>query len=414
MLPIELFRENPEIIRNSEKKRFKDISNIDKVIDLDNKWRESLQKVEKLRHNRNLVTKEISEMKKKGISTKSQISEMKKVSEEINKLTAESNQLLEKRNDIMYCIGNILDENVPISKTEEGNIVIKKWGKISNKKTSHFELTSKIANIEKASEVSGSRFYYLIDKGAILNLALINYCFNYFKKKGFTSIWPPYVLKEKYMKEAAELSDFKEQLYKLENEDSYLIATAEQPLVAYHSNEILENLPKKYVGFSTNFRKEAGSHGKDTKGIFRTHSFDKVEQVIICDPSESNEWHNKMISFTEDLIKGLDLPYRIVNIASGEMNDNGAKKYDIEVWFPSQEKYRELGSGTNCTDYQARKLNMQQGKIGGEKKYVHTLNCTGLAIGRTISAILENHQQKNGIIKIPRKLRKYTGFKKIE
>lgn len=413
MLPIELFRENPKLIEESEKKRFKDTSPIKKVITYDKKWRSVLKEVQQLQHKRNVVTKEIAKLKKSGKSAKTKITEMKKVSKEISKLDEKANKLLEKRDKIRYNIGNILEDDVPIGETEESNKIVRKWGKPSNKKTSHSELVSNISNIEKASEIAGSRFYYLTGKGALLNFALINYCFDYFTKKGFNPIIPPYVMNEKYMKGAAELSDFEEQLYKLEGTDLFLIATAEQPLMALNSNEVLEEVPKKYVGFSTNFRKEAGSHGKDTKGIFRTHSFDKVEQVIICDPKDSKKWHEKMVSFSEDLLKGLEIPYRVVNVASGEMNDNGSKKYDIEGWFPSQKKYRELVSGTNCTDYQARKLNIKYGKKGGNKNYVHTLNCTGLAFGRTISAILENHKQRNGKIKIPKKLQKYTGFKEI-
>jgi seryl-tRNA synthetase len=414
MLAIELFRENPKLIKDSEKKRFKDPKVVDQVIEYDNKWRKVLKKVQELQHKRNVVSQEISDLKKKKKPAKSKIIEMKKVSNEIANLNSKAGKLLKKRDELRYNVGNILEKSVPVGRTEDKNKVIRKWGKTSKKKKGHADLIKNLANIEKAADVAGARFYYLEGKGAVLNLALINYAFDYFVKKGFTPVWPPYVLKEKAIAGVAELADFKEQLYKLEGEDLYLIATAEQPLIVLHMNEVLGEVPKIYVGFSTNFRREAGAHGKDTKGIFRTHSFDKVEQIVICDPKDSWNWLEKMIKYAEELMKGLEIPYRITNVASGEMNDNGAKKYDIEAWFPSQGKYRELVSGTNCTDYQARKLNIKFGKVGGEKHYVHTLNCTGLATGRTISALIENHQQKDGSIKIPKKLQKYTGFKEIK
>ncbi|UCD04185.1 MAG: serine--tRNA ligase [Candidatus Woesearchaeota archaeon] len=414
MLAIELFRENPKLIKDSEKKRFKDPKVVDQVIEYDNRWRTVLKKVQELQHKRNIVSQEISDLKKKKKPAKSKILEMKKVSNEIANLNSKAVKLLKKRDEFRYRIGNILDKSVPVGRTDDKNKVIRKWGKISKKKVGHADLIKSLANIEKAADVAGARFYYLEGKGAVLNLALINYAFDYFVKKGFTPVWPPYVLKEKAMAGVAELADFKEQLYKLEGEDLYLIATAEQPLIVLHMNEVIGKVPKIYVGFSTNFRREAGAHGKDTKGIFRTHSFDKVEQIVICDPKDSWKWLEKMIKYAEELMKGLEIPYKVTTVASGEMNDNGAKKYDIEAWFPSQGKYRELISGTNCTDYQARKLNIKFGKVGGEKHYVHTLNCTGLATGRTISALIENHQQKDGSIKIPKKLQKYTGFKEIK
>ncbi len=421
MLDIKLFRENPDIIRESEKKRFKDTKNVDLVIKLDDEWRKTTAKFQKLKHELNNVSVEINKLKKQGQSAEDKIKEMKTLSDKISKLEDKARDILKKRDEARYKIGNILHESVPIAKTEEGNVTVKTWGKIPKfnfKAKPHADLIIDlgIADVEKAAKIAGSRFYYLKGKGVLLNLALIRYAFDVLIEEGFTPMWTPFVLRKDFMKKSAELADFEEQLYEIKNEDWYLIATTEQPLASYHANEILneKELPIKYVGFSTNFRKEAGSHGKDTKGIFRVHQFDKVEQYVICKPEESWNWHEKMIKITEKIFQGLEIPYRIVNIASGEMNDNGAKKYDLEGWFPSQNKYRELGSATNTTDYQARKLNIKFGKVGGEKEFVHTLNNTAIATERTICALIENHQQKDGSVKIPKALWRYTGFKKME
>jgi len=223
-------------------------------------------------------------------------------------------------------------------------------------------------------------------------------------------------MNKKYMRGAAELSDFEETLYKLEGEDSYLIATSEQTLASLHSEEVLDEkeLPLKYCGISTCFRKEAGSHGKDTKGIFRVHQFEKVEQFVFCKPDQSWKIFEELIKNIEEIYQELKIPYRIVNIASGELNDNAAKKYDLEAWFPAQGKYRELGSCSNCTDFQARKLNIKFGKYGGKKEFVHTLNSTAIATERTISCILENYQQKDGSIIVPSVLRKFVGKDVLE
>ena len=309
---------------------------------------------------------------------------------------------------------------MPVAETEEGNVTVRTWGeprKFEFTPKSHADLIIDlgIADVEKASKIVGSRFYFLKEKGVLLNLALIRFAFDTLIKEGFTPMWTPFLLRKSYMKGAAELGDFDEQLYAIQDENWYLIATTEQPLASYHSNEVIDekDLPIKYVGYSTNFRKEAGSHGKDTKGIFRVHQFGKVEQYVICKPYDSWDWHEKMIKITEKIFQALEIPYRIVNIASGEMNDNGAKKYDLEGWFPSQNKYRELGSATNTTDYQARKLNIKFGKVGGKKEYVHTLNNTAIATERAICALLENHQQEDGSVKIPKALWEYTGFKEL-
>ena len=420
MLDIKLFRENPELIKESEKKRFKDTKNVDKVIEYDTKWRETVAELQELKHKQNSVSKEVIQLKKKGSSIDKKVKLIKNITSEIALLEDKAKEFLKKRDEFRYKVGNILHKSVPVAETEEGNITVKIWGEPKNfdfKPKSHADLILNlgIVDIERASKITGSRFYFLKNEGVLLNLALIRFAFDTLIKEGFTPMWTPFFLRKEYMKNSAELGDFEEQLYDVKDENWYLIATTEQPLASYHANEVLDekDLPIKYVGFSTNFRREAGSHGKDTKGIFRVHQFDKVEQYVICKPENSWSWHEKMVSISEKIFQALEIPYRIVNIASGEMNDNGAKKYDLEGWFPSQKTYRELGSATNTTDYQARKLNIKFGKLGGKKELVHTLNNTAIATERAICAIIENHQQKDGSVKIPKALWGYTGFKKL-
>jgi len=412
MLDIKLFRENPEIIKESEKKRFKDPSIVDKVIEYDKKWRERLKEMQELKKKKNEISNKIA--KSEGEEKEKLIIEATNLDEKIKGLEREVKFLLEERDRYRYKIGNILHKSVPIAPTEEGNEIVRSWGKIREfdfEPKKHADLIERFAEIEKASKISGARCYYLKEDLVLLNLSLIDFALRKLKEKGFILMWTPYFIKEEFMRGASELSDFKEQLYKIEGEDLYLIATAEQSLVSLHADEVLEekNLPLKYVGYSTCFRREAGAHGKDTKGIFRVHQFDKVEQFVFCKPEESWEIFEELIKNAEEFYQDLGLPYRIVNIASGEMNDNAAKKYDLEVWFPAQKKWRELCSCSNCTDYQARKLNIRFGKYGGKKEFVHTLNSTAIATQRTITAILENFQMKDGKIEVPKVLRKFIG-----
>jgi len=421
MLDITLFRENPEIIKDSEKKRFKKTDNVDLVIEFDNKWRKEVSKLQKLKSQRNSFSNEINDLKKQKKPFKSKILEVQEINKKIKSSEEKSNKLLEKRDSYRYKVGNILNKKVPISKDESGNKIERKWGKpkkFSFKPKHQADIILDIdgADLDRAAKLSGSRFYYLKNELAILNMSILRYAIDELIKEGFTPMQTPVFLRHEPMSAAAELSDFQDQLYKIEGEDNYLIATSEQTLASYHMNEVLnwKDLPIKYTAHSLCFRKEAGSHGKDTKGIFRVHQFDKIEQFIFSKPEYSEKLHEKMIEITENIFKGLEIPYRVVNVASGEMNDNGSLKYDIEGWFPAQNAYRELCSGTNCGDYQARKLNIKFDSNEGNQKTIHTLNCTAMASHRTIACLLENHQNKDGSINIPKKLIKYTGFKKIK
>ncbi len=424
MLDIELFRKNLDKIIKSEKKRFKDPSIAKRVLEYDKKWRSALQDLEELRKQRNDISVKIGELKKLKDSKKAEeaIKKSKEIKEKIDELEKLRTQYLEQREKYRYMVGNTLHKSVPIGETEEDNKIEKTVGdlpKFDFKPLSHVDLITKIdgADLKKASEIAGSRFYYLKGDLVLLNLALLNYALEKLINKNYTPMWPPFFTKHEVMKAAAELADFEEQLYKIQDEDLYMIATSEQTLAAYHYDEIIDpkRLPFKYAGISSCFRREAGSHGKDTLGIFRVHRFEKVEQFIFCKPTDSWNYFEELISNSEEIFRELKIPYRIANIASGELNDNAAKKYDLEAWFPASEAYRELVSCSNCLDYQARKLKIRIGKVGTQqtKEVLHTLNSTAIATERTMCCILENYQNEDNSITIPDVLRKYMTGRKI-
>ena len=424
MLDIELFRNNLEKIIKSEKKRFKDPTNAEKTLEYDKKWREVLQRIQDLRKERNDISAHIAGFKKEGETKKVQdaIDTSKEIKAKIDKLETQQLEFLEQREEYRYAVGNILHDSVPTGETEEFNEIIRSIGEIKKfefKPRSHVDLISLIdgADTKKAAEVVGSRFYYLKGDIVLLNLALLKFALDKLVSKNYIPMWTPFFTKHEVMKAAAELAEFEDQLYKIEGEDLYMIATSEQTLAAYHYNEIInpEILPLKYAGISSCFRREAGSHGKDTLGIFRVHRFEKVEQFIFCRPEDSWKYHEELLSNSEEIYKELELPYRIVNIASGELNDNAGKKYDLEAWFPASETYRELVSCSNCLDYQARKLKIRMGKVGATqvKEILHTLNSTAIATERTICCILENYQNKDHSITIPKVLQNYMNGKKV-
>ena len=424
MLDIDLFRNELDKIIDSEKKRFKDPSNAEKVIEFDVKWRENLKKVEQLNRERKELSIEIGDLAKSGKSEKVKAlkGKSKDIKDQIDSLKKDRDNFLLEREKYRYKVGNILHETVPIGETEDDNEIVKTVGKLRDfnfKPKSHVDLVDLIdgADTTKASQISGSRFYFLKGDLVFFNLALLKYALDKLFKLGYLPMWTPFFLKYDIIEAAAELADFEEQLYKIQDEDLYMIATSEQSIAAFHYDEIIDpnRLPLKYAGISSCFRREVGSHGKDTLGIFRVHQFEKVEQFIFCKPEESWDLHEELLSNAESIFQELEIPYRIVNIASGELNDNAAKKYDLEGWFPASESYRELISCSNCTDYQARKLKIRMGTIGSqeEKEILHTLNSTAIAVERTICCILENNQNKDHSINIPKALQKYMNGKKI-
>ena len=393
MLDIKLFRENPEIILESEKKRFRDNHFAEKVIEYDTLWREGERKLNSLRQEKNKLSKSFKQAKKDG-NFEEVVAKSKAVAAEIKELSAKGEEYKKLRDDYRYKVGNIIDEDVPVSDTEDDNVIIKEYGNLP----------------------SGARFYYLKEDIMFLNLALIQFALNELKGEGYIPLQTPFFVKGEVAAETSELGEFEETLYKVDGEDLYLIATAEQTLAALHRDEIIrpEELPLKYCGLSTCFRKEAGSHGKDTLGIFRVHQFEKIEQFIYSAPEESKKAHKELLEMTEKIYQKLGLPYHIVAIVSSALNDNAAIKYDLEAWFPGSKAYRELVSCTNCTDYQARKTKTRVGKAGaGDAQILHTLNSTAIATERTICCILENYQQADGSVRIPEVLIPYMGGKTI-
>ena len=431
---LEYLRKNPEIIRESLRKRGLDSTIVDEAIRLDAEWRRQYTKVNQLRHKHNVLSKSIAKLK--GGEREEAIKEAKELLKIISEEERKLRELEEARERILLSLPNIVHETVPEGLTEEENVPIRFWGKpkvyvgfiekfkeqtrgfdveyevIHWKPRGHADMLTflELGNTEKAGEVAGSRFYYLFDDLVWLDIALLMYAIDYLTRKGFTLVLPPYMLREKYYLGVTTLEDFRDSIYKIEGEDLYLIATSEHPIAALHANEVIpeENLPLLYAGISPCFRKEAGAHGKDTKGIFRVHQFHKVEQFVFSKPEESWEWHEKLIRNAEELWQGLGIPYRIVNIVAGDLGAVAAKKYDLEAWMPAQGKYREMVSCSNCTDWQSYRLKIRFLKRKGMvRDYVHTLNSTAIASTRAITAILENYQEEDGTVIIPKVLRPY-------
>ena len=414
MLDIKLFRENPEIIIDSEKKRFRDTDNVEKVIEYDTLWREGERKLNSLRSEKNKLSKSFNNLEEV-------IKRSKEVAAEIKELTAKNAEYLKLRDDYRYKVGNIIDEDVPVSDTEDDNVVVRTFGEIPQhdfELLNHVDLINKIdgADLETAASIAGARFYYLKRDILHLNLALIQFALSELESEGYIPMQTPFFVKGEVAAETSELGEFEETLYKVENEDMYLIATAEQTLAALHRDEIIspEDLPLRYCALSTCFRKEAGSHGKDTLGIFRVHQFEKIEQFIYSTPEDSRNQHDHLMEVTERIYQKLGLPYQIIAIVSSALNDNAAIKYDLEAWFPGSGAFRELVSCTNCKDYQARKTKTRFGRAGsGDAQTLHTLNSTAIATERTMCCILENYQQADGSVKVPEVLVPYMNGKTV-
>ena len=416
MLDINFIRNNVDDVKSMLKKREINYP-LEKLLKLDNEKRKLMTQTQNLRAIRNSQSNKLA-IVKNNISEK-HVLEIREIKNQI-KLNDNSLQTIEtKIYELLNRMPNMIHESVPDGKDDTSNIEIKKWGtpsKFDFPEKDHIAISKKldIIDLEKAADVSGSRFYYLKGDLVKLNYALMVFAIDFMGKKGFTPIQPPYMLRKKPLEGAVYLSDFEDTIYKVDD-DLYLIATSEHPLAALHSNEILEgkNLPLKYVGISPCFRKEAGTHGRDTKGIFRTHQFNKIEQFVFSKPEESWDIHNSLLNNAEELLQKLCIPYKVVNVCIGDLGMVAAKKFDIEVWLPGQKKYRELVSCSNCTDYQSRRLKIRFRDKSNEKtQLVHTLNSTALATERTLIAIIENYQQKDGSINIPDILQQYMNDKK--
>ncbi len=426
MLDIKLIRSDPESVRSNLRKRG-DLANLkmlEELIEHDERWRQSLTELNELRHQRRLMMTEIAEMRREGEETSQAILRARRIDKEIKSLEAQVNRTERAIRLCLIRLPNLLHESVPIGKGENGNVTVREFGQTTNfsfpvKDHIDIGLGLGIIDIERAAKVAGARFYYLKGNGVLLDMALLGFALAEMATKGFVPVAPPYFMRRKAYEGVTSLSVFEDDLYKIEDEDLYLIATSEHPIAAMRMGEVLnaEELPLRFVGISANFRKEAGAHGKDTRGIFRTHQFNKVEQFVFSKPQSSWEIHEELVRNAEEIVQKLGLPYRVVNVCTGVIGTVAAKRYDIEVWMPAQEAYREVISCSNCTDYQARTLNIRYREKRGAptKGFVHTLNSTALATGRTMVAILENYQQSDGSVVVPQVLTEYMGgVKKIE
>jgi seryl-tRNA synthetase len=420
MLDIKLFRENPESIRENLKKRKDDerLKWVDIVIEKDNEYRKLLQETEKLRHRRNEITSKINELKKAGKNADNELKEAKEIPAKIKQIEESLGKVKAEMKPYLMGIPNIMHESVPYGKDDSENVEIRKKGKLPKhdfELVSHGELAESlgVADFRKAAIVSGAGFYYLMGDLARLNNALTSFALDFLYKKGFTMITPPLMLRREPYEGVVDLTDFENVMYKIEGDDLYMIATSEHPIAAFMMNEVIEKekLPVLYCGFSPCFRKEIGAHGVDTKGLFRVHQFWKVEQFVYCLPEDSWKWHEQLIKNSEEMFTALGLPYRIVNICTGDLGTIAAKKYDLEVWMAKQKAYKEACSCSNCTDYQARRLNIKYSDKG-EKYLLHTLNNTAIATSRAMVAILENNQNADGSVDIPEVLQPYMGGQK--
>jgi seryl-tRNA synthetase len=423
MLDIDLIREKPEEVRkNIARRQDKEaLENFDRVLKKDKIWREIKQKADHLRHRRNQISQKINKAKKLGESCSVLIKEAKEIVNELEKIEVEERKLQKEIKALLMKLPNLLHESVPSGKDEKSNKVVKKWGKpkkFNFNLKAHGELIEElgVGDFKQAAKVSGAGFVYVKGQLALLDLALQKFAIDFLTKKGYELVQPPLMLRRKAYEGAVPLDQFETVMYKIENEDIYLIATSEHSLTALHYNQILRKseLPKKYCGVSTNFRKEIGSHGVDTKGLFRMHQFNKVEQYIFCKPEDSWKMFNELLRNQEAIMQKLGIPYRIVTACTADTSYKDSKMSDIEAWFPREKTYKEITSCSNVLSYQAARSNIKYIDKKGNRNYVHTLNATGIATSRTMRAILENYQQKNGSIKIPSCLQKYTGFKVIK
>jgi len=414
MLDINFIRDNQDLIKKMLKTRGMNVP-LDTLIDYDRKRREIITMAQELKHKKNLVSEKIAKMKKENRDVHNEIEGMKKISDEITNADMMIKELEEKIRGILMMIPNISDKTVPQGKNENDNVEIRRWGKLSNfkfKPKDHIDLGLQLdlIDIERAAKVSGARFYYLKGDLVLLNLALLKFGLDFLKKKGFSILQTPYMLRRDIIAGSVSLSDFEDAIYKIEKEDLYLVATSEHAIAGFHKDEILEGrlLPLRYAGISPCYRKEAGAHGRDTKGIFRVHQFEKVEQFVFCKSEDSWENHEILIKNAEEIFQLLKIPYRIMNVCIGDLGTVAAKKFDLEAWLPGQGKYREMVSCSNCLEYQARRLNIRYREKPNEKPmFVNTLNSTAIASERTLIAIMENYQEEDYSIRIPEVLRPY-------
>ena len=416
MIDPRILRENPDVVRQSLQRRGSDID-LDALIDLEARARAVQAEAEQARADQKEAGRRIAQLQ--GEEKEAAIAEVSSLADRVKALTAEADRLREEFERLWLTVPNLVDPTAAEGFTEEDAEVVREVGTRRDfdfEPADHATLGERldVIDTERAAKVSGSRFGYLKGQAVLLEFALVRWALDKLVAHGHTPMVPPVLVREEALVGTGFFPADREQVYAIPEDELYLVGTSEVPLAAYHMDEIFdpEDLPARYAGFSTCFRREAGTYGKDTAGIFRVHQFDKVEMFVFCRPEESADEHERLLGIEEELVRELEVPYRVVNIAAGDLGASAAKKYDIEAWFPSQGRYREITSCSNTPDYQARRLRVRY-RAGSSNEVVHTLNGTASAIGRTILAILENHQQADGSVVIPEALRPYTGFDRI-
>jgi seryl-tRNA synthetase len=418
MLDVRLLREEPDTVRKNLAKRNLSDRNplVDEAVRADREWRKLKTEVEELRHRQNQLTLEVARLKKGGKPIQAKLKEIKDVPDRIKLLESDAENKSARLREILMGLPNILHESVPKGTDESDNEVMRVWGKIPKfgfAPKHHIELLAALngVDVERAAKIAGARTFFLKGEMVKLEHSIMRYAVDLISAKGFTPVEPPFMMNRRAYEGVTDIPSFGPVIYKIEGDDLHLIATSEHPIVAMHMDEILEggNLPLKYCGFSPCFRVEAGAHGKDTKGIFRTHQFYKVEQVAFSRPQDSWRLHGELIKNAEEIFQNLGLPHRVVTLCSGDTGMVSAKTFDLEAWLPAQEKFREMVSASNVTDYQARRLLIRYREKQSEPtKLVHTLNSTAVST-RALVAIVENYQQENGSVVVPKVLVPYMG-----
>jgi seryl-tRNA synthetase len=417
VIDLKVIRENPEAARTSQKVRGEDPALIDQLIEADDARRTALSAFETLRAEQNTLSKSVGAAK--GDEKTALLEKAKGLSAQVKAAEATASELAEKSQAILLQIHNLIDPEAPVGGEEDFKIIEhvgtpRDFAADGFEARDHVEIGKilKAIDTERGAKVSGSRFYYLTGMGAMLEFALVNYAISSATKAGFTPVIPPVLVKPPAMEGTGFLGQAAENVFHLEEDDFYLVGTSEVPLAAYHMDEIVDNLPLRYAGYSSCFRREAGTYGKDTRGIIRVHQFDKVEMFTFCKPEDAKAEHLRLLQWEKDFMNAMEIPYRVIDVASGDLGASAIRKFDIEAWIPTQNAYREVTSTSNCTEFQARRLNIRYREESGTKS-VATLNGTLVAIPRMIVAILENHQNADGSVNVPAALRPFLGVEKL-
>jgi seryl-tRNA synthetase len=399
VLDLRQIREDPEPARAALRRRGADTALLDEALELDERRRAILPELEELRRRKNEASKRIGELKRAGEDASEAIEEVGRVSAREKELDEELRSIEERRAAALALLPNLPDESAPAE-----DEVLREEGEPGRTGRSHVELLGPLLDLDAGARVAGSRFAYLKGPLVRLELALVQWAVSLLDERGFTPVVPPVLVREHALFGTGMLPDTEQQIYRVPDDDLYLAGTSEVPLASLHAGEIVGpgRLPLRYAGFSSCFRREAGAAGKDTQGIFRVHQFDKVEMFSFVEPEQSPAEHERLLAIEEEILRALDVPYRVVNIAVDDLGNSAAKKYDLEAWLPGQERFRELTSTSNTTDYQARRLDIRyRPDEGAAPRHVHTLNGTAVAVGRTIIAIAENHQRDDGTVEVP-------------